>query len=97
MIRNDDTLFFQNPEGLTFTDVVGLMVGLPPKFAIYFWFFIERRFYFFPLLQKVTKRSSPWKFDYPLTNDAKISKLAALRQLKFLRFLIVVGPSLKFP
>ena len=30
-------------------------------------------------------------------NDAKISKLAVLRQLKFLRFLIVVGPSLKFP
>ena len=36
------------------------------------------------------------KFDYPLTNDAKISKLATLRQLKFLRLLIVVGPSLHF-
>ena len=46
MICNDNTLFFHNPEGLTFTDVVGWMVGLPPKFAIYFWFFIERRFYF---------------------------------------------------
>jgi hypothetical protein len=32
-----------------------------------------------------------------LTNDAKISKLAALRHLKFLRLLIVEGPSLKFP
>ena len=52
--------------------------------------------YFLALPQKVTKRSSPRKFDYPLTNDAKISKLAALRQLKFLRLLIVVGPSLHF-
>ena len=43
------------------------------------------------------KKASPWKFDYPLTNDAKISKLATLRQLKFLRLLIVEGPSLKFP
>ena len=42
------------------------------------------------------KNASPWKFDYPLTNDAKISKLATLRQLKFLRLLIVAGPSLHF-
>jgi hypothetical protein len=42
------------------------------------------------------KKSSPWKFGYPLTNDAKISKLASLKQLKFLRLLIVVGPSLHF-
>ena len=32
-------------------------------------------FYFFPLPKKVTKRSSPRKFDYPLTNDAKNYKL----------------------
>ncbi len=38
LIRNDNTLFFHNPEGLTFTDVVGWMVGLPPNFAIYFLF-----------------------------------------------------------
>ena len=43
------------------------------------------------------KKASPWEFDYPLTNDAKISKLAALRQLKFLRLLIVEGSRLKFP
>ena len=42
------------------------------------------------------KKASPWKFDYPLTNAAKISKLATLKQLKFLRLLIVVGPSLHF-
>jgi hypothetical protein len=34
------------------------------------------------------------KFDYPLTKDAKISKLATLKQLKFLHLLIVVGTSL---
>jgi hypothetical protein len=38
LIRNDKTLFYQNPEGLTFTDVVWWMVGLPPNFAIYFLF-----------------------------------------------------------
>ena len=42
------------------------------------------------------KKASPRKLDYPLTNDAKISKLTTLRQLKFLRLLIVVGPSLHF-
>lgn len=57
MICNDNTLFFQNPEGLTFTDVVGWMVGLPPKFAIYFWFFIERRFLLFPITAHFDKLS----------------------------------------
>jgi hypothetical protein len=42
------------------------------------------------------KKASSWKFYYLLTNSAKNSKLAALKQLKFLRLLIVVGPSLKF-
>ena len=56
MIRNDKTLFFHNPEGLTFTDVVGWMVGLPPKFAIYFWFFIERRFLLFPIAAKSNQK-----------------------------------------
>ena len=54
-------------------------------------------FLLFGIAPKSNKKASPWKFDYPLTNDAKISKLAALRQLKFLRLLIVEGPSLKFP
>ena len=45
---------------------------------------------------KKQKKSSPWKFDYPLSNDAKISKLATLKQLKFLRLLINAGPSLHF-
>ena len=47
--------------------------------------------------QKVTKRLVLGNSTTHLMNDAKISKLATLKQLKFLRFLIVVGPSLKFP
>jgi hypothetical protein len=54
-------------------------------------------FLLFGIAPKSNKKASPWKFDYPQTNDAKISKLAALGQLKFLRLLIVEGPSLKFP
>ena len=46
-------------------------------------------FLLFGIAPKSNKKASPWKFDYPLTNDAKISKLASLRQLKFLRLLIV--------
>ena len=53
-------------------------------------------FLLFGIAPKSNKKASPWKFDYPLTNDAKISKLATLRQLKFLRLLIVAGPSLYF-
>jgi len=53
-------------------------------------------FYFFPLPQKVTKRFRPRKFDYPLLNNAIISKLATLKHLKLLRLFINVGPSLHF-
>ena len=56
LIRNDKTLFYQNPEGLTFTDVVWWMVGLPPNFAIYFLFLQKGDFTFLFPLKKSNKR-----------------------------------------
>ena len=59
---------------------------------------VDRDYYLFALPKKVVPKSLVLgNSTTHLTNDAKISKLAGLRQLKFLGLLMVVGPSLKFP